>query len=711
MKHFVYSLLGCLLFSLNTAFAQKTWSFDEQNPLLSADGKSLLELHTVKQIPEFVAGMDGKALRTDGYSTWLDATVEGKFFSLSGWFALESYPTDTAAFVGIKDASGHSIAVCTDRYGELLLGTGEGTSYSYYPLGAKVERFKWLHFLLDFKNKSIYLNGFKLEAEIRPTLLHDSKTFLRIGKDFRDKKVWMYDVTAINGLIDEINMSTAPVNWETLRASIDIKQKKKPVLAIPETRFAADFNRPRYHLLPAANWTNETHGLIHYKGNYHIFNQKNASAIFLGQINWGHFSSPDLLHWTEEKPALTPDAPYDKNGIWSGCAVIDDSGIPQLIYTAGGDKMGVGIAFPKDKDLIEWEKYAHNPVIAEHPAGYTRIDMRDQYVWKENGVWYMVIGYGIEDANNPRGALLLYKSVDLKKWDFVHLLFEGNPKVDASGIFWEMPVFKKMGNKYVLLVNRVPHNGVPARCQYWVGDFKDEKFIPDSPVPRNLEVINRLLSPSVVETPKGEMVAISIIPDEIGGKATYEQGWAHLYSIPRKWRLEDGKICQSPHPVLQQLRESYKNFPMQKIMQEAPCIIHREGHQLEVKATIYPGDATRFGVVIGKNPDNSEYSRIYFDIENQELVVDQTRSSLREHIPLNIRKDKYHVNASEPVEIHLFIDGSVVEGFINNQDAFTTRIFPLKKNSTQVELFSDGQTTEIAAEVWKLKDAKVKMNF
>ena len=43
---------------------------------------------------------------------------------------------------------------------------------------------------------------------------------------------------------------------------------------------------------------------------------------------------------------------YDKNGIWSGHAVINDDGIPQLIYTAGGDKMGVGIAFPKDTALI-----------------------------------------------------------------------------------------------------------------------------------------------------------------------------------------------------------------------------------------------------------------------------------------------------------------------------------------------------------------------
>ena len=66
MKNFAYSILGCLLLSLNAAFAQKTWSFDGQDPLLSCDGKSLLNLYTIKEIPEFVTGVEGKALVQTG---------------------------------------------------------------------------------------------------------------------------------------------------------------------------------------------------------------------------------------------------------------------------------------------------------------------------------------------------------------------------------------------------------------------------------------------------------------------------------------------------------------------------------------------------------------------------------------------------------------------------------------------------------------------
>ena len=112
---------------------------------------------------------------------------------------------------------------------------------------------------------------------------------------------------------------------------------------------------------------------------------------------------------------------------------------------------------------------------------------------------------------------------------------------------------------------------------------------------------------------------------------------------------------------------------------------------MEIQATFYPEDTKQFGFILCKNPDNSEYSRIYYDVESRELVIDQTHSSLRNSIPLKIRKDAYNLDLTKPVKIHLFVDGSVVEGFINGEDAFTTRIFPLNEKSAQVGLFSDGK--------------------
>ena len=70
----------------------------------------------------------------------------------------------------------------------------------------------------------------------------------------------------------------------------------------------------------------------------------------------------------------------------------------------------------------------------------------------------------------------------------------------------------------------------------------------------------------------------------------------------------------------------------------------------------------------------------------------------------------YHV-AGDTLHLRLFIDGSMVEGFINDGDAFSTRIFPLYENSTEMKLFADGSTACASAVVYKLNSAKVKMNF
>lgn len=657
---------------------------------------------------ELVDGISGKGIRTDGYSCWLDTELEEDVVNVSGYFALESFPTDTASLLGIKGER-NTLAVCVDRFGGLIIETGDGTKASSHPLHHNIRRFEWFHIALSVTDgiPEVAVNGDVLDLNLLIESCCGPFAAVRVGKGFYERKIGMYDVTSVNGIIDEICVNGGLPSKKKISVLLD----QVPVLAVPDIRFADDFSRPKYHLIPAANWTNETHGLFYHNGKYHIFNQKNASSIILRQINWGHFSSPDLLHWTEERPALTPDSYYDKNGIWSGCAVIDDAGTPRLFYTAGGDKMGVGMAAPKDDSLVEWVKSPLNPIIEEKPAAYSRTDMRDQYVWKDGDFWYMIIGFGLEHDGQPRGTLLLYRSENLNEWSFVHLLFEGNPAVDHSGVFWEMPVFKKIGGKYVLLVNRVPHKGVPARTQYWVGDFKNEKFIPDSPEPKNLEVINRLLSPSAADTPDGKVVAIAIIPDEIREEANYEQGWAHLYSMPRVWDLRDGKICQSPHPVMEELRDSHKAFSKQRLSDEEPLMISAEGNQIEIDAVFYPADAKRFGFVLCKNPDNSEYTEIYYDVQTREIVIDQTRSSQRKGIPLKTRKDKYDLDVSVPVNIRLFVDGSVVEGFINGEDAFTTRIFPLDEKSSQVEVFADGNNSEVKVDIWKLNSAKVKMNF
>ena len=68
---------------------------------------------------------------------------------------------------------------------------------------------------------------------------------------------------------------------------------------------ASDNQRPTYHFLPPANWINDPHGLIEWKGQYHLFYQYNPNGPFHGTIHWGHAASEDFVRW-RDRLQVTP---------------------------------------------------------------------------------------------------------------------------------------------------------------------------------------------------------------------------------------------------------------------------------------------------------------------------------------------------------------------------------------------------------------------
>lgn len=716
----LFALAVSCLFLVCDASAQHLFCLD--NSILDNMGKSeplSLIYKGRKDKPEFVNALKGSGLRTDGYSTFFSAALNAAFRhapSVSGYFALETFPNDTAAFFSIANKEGDMwISACVDRFGKPMIGIGKPGKVEFYAAESTVDKFRWLHVTLNLKPKlaELWINGKLATRTDLDSGIYQLNDTLRIAKDTRQKFNNIFPVTMINGIVDEVKISERPFTSREIAAFQVKEMKVSPDLVIPASRFAGDFNRPKYHLLPAANWTNETHSLFLHNGVYHVFNQKNGTNLTLDQINWGHYTSKDLVTWTEEVPAITPDRDYDMKGIWSGHAVKDENGTPVLIYTGGGkDAFTFDLAYPADSSLLIWKKFSGNPVISSSPEGFQRKDPHDPYVWREGSDWYMIIGFGEVEGEKLKGSLLLYKSGDLKKWQFLHPLFTGDPDKDDSGVFWEMPVFWKMNGKYILLVNKVPYKGRPAVALYWTGDFKNEKFVPDSPQPKRLEVINRLLSPSVNVDADGNTTAIAIIPDETSAKATQLAGWTHLYSIPRIWSLKNDSIWQRPHPALEKLRGKLSRPGNTLVEANKPFIISAERHQVEINLDITPQGAKRFGLLIGKNPDNSEFTKIFFDLDSNQLVVDQKQSTKRKFYPLQIRKGSFTASPGKPINLRLFIDGSVAEGFINNKEAFTTRLFPLNEASNEVAVFAEeGAVKAENIRVWEMNSSQDKTNF
>ena len=247
--------------------------------------------------------------------------------------------------------------------------------------------------------------------------------------------------------------------------------------------YMAEQHRPQFHFSPKAHWMNDPNGMVFLNGTYHLFFQHNPGGTTWGPMHWGHATSSDLLHWTEQPIALYPDS---LGTIFSGSAVVDKDNTAGFgknaliaIYTYHNPKIeeaktGLhqyqGIAYSTDEGKT-WTKYKGNPVLP-NPGIW---DFRDPKVqWFEAGKkWVMTLA--------TKDRITFYASPDLKNWTKES---EFGANLGAHGGVWECPDLFSLDfngqQKWVLLVSINP--GGPSggsATQYFTGSFDGKTFVPD----------------------------------------------------------------------------------------------------------------------------------------------------------------------------------------------------------------------------------------
>jgi len=82
--------------------------------------------------------------------------------------------------------------------------------------------------------------------------------------------------------------------------------------------------RPQFHFTACKNWLNDPNGMVYDGAKYHLFFQHNPLGTDWGNMTWGHATSPDMIHWTQQDHALRPYRVDRRAGtIYSGTAVVD----------------------------------------------------------------------------------------------------------------------------------------------------------------------------------------------------------------------------------------------------------------------------------------------------------------------------------------------------------------------------------------------------
>ncbi|MFC4560131.1 glycoside hydrolase family 32 protein [Virgibacillus kekensis] len=453
--------------------------------------------------------------------------------------------------------------------------------------------------------------------------------------------------------------------------------------------------RLHYHLMPPVGLLNDPNGLVFFKGKYHVFYQWNPFETAHGIKYWGHYISDDLIHWEPAPIALAPDQWYDKDGCYSGSAIVHN-GKMYLFYTGNvkdeSNNRESYQCMAVSENGISFEK--KGPVI-HIPEGYTS-HFRDPKVFYKDNLWYMVIGAQTIEGN---GEVVLYSSPDLENWDFLGPIAGSNKNgLGEFGYMWECPDLFTLHGKDLLIFSPqgleaegYRYNNV-FQSGYLAGDldlhgvtFKHGTF---DELDRGFD----FYAPQTTNDNDGRRILFGWMGNAETcdtPQPTVRNHWIHALTIPRQLEWKDGKLYQRPVEELEQLRENGVNYTGVEFREQEKKLEGVKGTVFELQIAITEWQAESFSVNIGHN------NRLIYNQSKKTFTFQRKRFT-------DDTVEYRHCQLDTLEKIHLFKDSSSIEVFLNNgQEVFSSRVFD-EPDTKEITFSVDGTVT---ADVyrWNLK--------
>lgn len=515
-----------------------------------------------------------------------------------------------------------------------------------------------------------------------------------------------------------------------------------PLATVPQdelvARAEADPHRPRFHFVSPAGWLNDPNGVSQWNGTYHLFYQYNPEGAFHHRILWGHATSTDLVHWTDQPVALEPSGGPDADGCWSG-VLVDDGGTPTLVYSGrqGGSELPcVAVGSP---DLLTWTKAPENPVIPAPPAGVDITAYRDHCVWREGSRWRQLVGSGIRGRG---GTAFLYESADLRRWDYIGPLFIGDASAgdpaatDWQGTMWECVDLFRAGSGGLggqlsaagtdagtdVLVFSAWHDGDTRHPLYWTGRYEGDSYTP-----RDLHRLDYggryFYAPQSFADESGRRVMFGWLQEGRTDAAMVEAGWSGVMSLPRTATLDaDGELAFAPVPEVESLRRDHVRIGPRAIG-GSEVLAGVSGNQLdlELDLELEPGSVFRLGVLGAGLPGSGAGSgggpaeETVIEIVRPAgsgagsaagstgdscLRLDRSRTSLDLSVdaeeksgPVNLPGGKLH--------LRVLLDRSALEVFANGKP-LTARVYPTLGGEA-VSLSAAGTVRLLRLDAWRME--------
>lgn len=464
-------------------------------------------------------------------------------------------------------------------------------------------------------------------------------------------------------------------------------------------------HRPYYHMTSPECRMHDANGLCFYKGRWHLFYQ--AFPPEYPKQHWGHVVSEDLINWKDLPYAIYPGP---EAACFSGATLAEDD---RTIAMYHGTSVGNMVAVSKDDLLLNWEKLTGGAVI-DIDSKDMEYQVFDPCIWKKGNYYYSLSGgylpYG--DSSEYRAAEFLFRSDDLINWEYMHPFVEKDiftlPGDDGA-----CPYFWPIGNKYILLFFSHMSAGQALIGAY---DKERDKFIAQSHIRANHGVLYEggVHAPSATPDGKGGVVVIHNV--NAGRKTGVMKS---VMTLPRRLSLENEKLKVEPAGNYQSLR--YNHRQIEKTHLKADKEVSFDGIfgnavEIIVEIDVRETNFIEFNVLKSAKENTKiryyhkrGYNRAYRNKDinriDSVLEIDSSHSSTAADLLTRPTESmQVEVNDGELLNLHIFIDRSIIEVFVNNRDCACVRVYPDSPDSTGISVMSKGRDAILKSlDIWDMK--------
>lgn len=306
--------------------------------------------------------------------------------------------------------------------------------------------------------------------------------------------------------------------------------------------------KQKLHLEPTKGWLNDPNGLVYYQGNYHIFHQYSYEAEG-GKKYWYQYTSKDLINYKDRGVFLSPDTEYDKSGVYSGSANIENGELAfyytgNVKYKGNYDYVHNGRGHNTIKltteDMTTFSEKQCLLTTADYPNMSNHV--RDPKIYEKNDVSYLVLGARDSKDN---GCLMLYKNMQHYKTIYAN---------KNLGYMWECPDYFNLDGEEIFIFS-------PQGIANMYPTYKNVYQVGYSVIKEGIEKLEKINNFTLLdyghdfyapqtfidENGARTMFVWMYVPDSAYTNPTTRFGYQNCLSAPRTLSVKNNKLLQKFH--------------------------------------------------------------------------------------------------------------------------------------------------------------------